>query len=321
MGLIDSEIDMLQIEKRIRGRVKQQMEKSQREYYLNEQMKAIQKELGDMEDAPNEIADLENKIAESGMSAEANEKATSELNKLKMMSPMSAEAAVVRNYIDWLVKVPWKKAVQDLAQPREGRERFSRKITTGWRRSRSESSSTWPCSSGSRSSRDRFCVSSDLRVSVRPRWVRVLPGRRTANSCVCPWVECAMKPRFGVTAAPISARCRARLCRTSARSEFVIRCSCSMRSTRCRWTFAVTLRRLCSRFSIRNRIHDVRRSLSRSGFRRVRRHVRLHGQYIEHSRAVAGSHGGDQDSRLYRGREAEHCAQLSDREAAGRRTA
>ncbi|MAF84612.1 MAG: endopeptidase La [Chromatiales bacterium] len=109
MGLIDSEIDMLQIEKRIRGRVKQQMEKSQREYYLNEQMKAIQKELGDMDDAPNEIADLEKKIADSGMSSEAHEKVTSELNKLKMMSPMSAEAAVVRNYIDWLVKVPWKK--------------------------------------------------------------------------------------------------------------------------------------------------------------------------------------------------------------------
>ncbi len=109
MGLIDSEIDMLQIEKRIRGRVKQQMEKSQREYYLNEQMKAIQKELGDMDDAPNEIADLERKVAESGMSTEANEKATSEINKLKLMSPMSAEAAVVRNYVDWLVKVPWKK--------------------------------------------------------------------------------------------------------------------------------------------------------------------------------------------------------------------
>ncbi len=109
MCLIDAEIDMLQIEKRIRGRVKQQMEKSQREYYLNEQMKAIQKELGDMEDAPNEIADLENKIADAGMSDEAREKATSELNKLKLMSPMSAEATVVRNYIDWLLKAPWKK--------------------------------------------------------------------------------------------------------------------------------------------------------------------------------------------------------------------
>ncbi|NND37195.1 MAG: endopeptidase La, partial [Gammaproteobacteria bacterium] len=108
MGLIDAEIDMLQIEKRIRGRVKQQMEKSQREYYLNEQMKAIQKELGEMEDAPNEIAELEQKIEDSGMPQEARDKATSEINKLKMMSPMSAEAAVVRNYVDWLVKVPWK---------------------------------------------------------------------------------------------------------------------------------------------------------------------------------------------------------------------
>ncbi|MCC7330308.1 MAG: endopeptidase La [Gammaproteobacteria bacterium] len=108
LGLVDTEIDMLQIEKRIRGRVKQQMEKSQREYYLNEQMKAIQKELGDMEDAPNEIADLEQKIARAGMSQEARDKATAELNKLKMMSPMSAEATVVRNYIDWLVKSPWR---------------------------------------------------------------------------------------------------------------------------------------------------------------------------------------------------------------------
>ena len=105
LGLIDGEIDMLRIEKRIRGRVKQQMEKSQREYYLNEQMKAIQKELGEMEDSPNELAELEQKIKAAGMSKEAKEKATSELNKLKLMSPMSAEATVVRNYIDWLVKV------------------------------------------------------------------------------------------------------------------------------------------------------------------------------------------------------------------------
>jgi len=107
--IIDGEIDVLQIEKRIRGRVKQQMEKSQREYYLNEQMKAIQKELGEMEDAPNELADLETKIEKAGMSKEAKEKASSELNKLKLMSPMSAEATVVRNYVDWLLKAPWKK--------------------------------------------------------------------------------------------------------------------------------------------------------------------------------------------------------------------
>jgi len=109
MGMMESEIDLLQVEKRIRGRVKRQMEKSQREYYLNEQMKAIQKELGDMDDVPNELEELEQKIEKAGMSAEAKTKARSELNKLKMMSPMSAEATVVRNYLDWLLGVPWKK--------------------------------------------------------------------------------------------------------------------------------------------------------------------------------------------------------------------
>ena len=106
---IEEEIDLLQVEKRIRGRVKRQMEKSQREYYLNEQMKAIQKELGDMDESPNEVEELAKKIESAGMSKEARGKATAELNKLKMMSPMSAEATVVRNYVDWLVNVPWKK--------------------------------------------------------------------------------------------------------------------------------------------------------------------------------------------------------------------
>jgi ATP-dependent Lon protease len=109
LAVIEGEMDVLQIEKRIRGRVKQQMEKSQREYYLNEQMKAIQKELGDLDDAPNEIGELEKRIKAAGMPKEAREKANSELAKLKLMSPMSAEATVVRNYVDWLVKAPWKK--------------------------------------------------------------------------------------------------------------------------------------------------------------------------------------------------------------------
>ncbi len=108
MALIESEIDLLDVEKRIRGRVKKQMEKSQREYYLNEQMKAIQKELGDMDDVPNELEELQNKINDSGMPKEAKEKADAELNKLKMMSPMSAEASVVRGYLDWIIGVPWK---------------------------------------------------------------------------------------------------------------------------------------------------------------------------------------------------------------------
>jgi len=109
MTLMEGENDLLEMEKRIRGRVKKQMEKNQREYYLNEQVKAIQKELGDMDDAGNEIDELEKKIKAAGMSKDARAKADAELNKLKLMSPMSAEATVVRNYIDWMVGVPWKK--------------------------------------------------------------------------------------------------------------------------------------------------------------------------------------------------------------------
>ena len=109
INLMETEIDLLNVEKRIRGRVKSQMEKSQREYYLNEQMKAIQKELGEMDEAPNEMEELNSKIAKSGMPRDTRKKADAELNKLKMMPPMSAEATVVRNYIDWLVNVPWKK--------------------------------------------------------------------------------------------------------------------------------------------------------------------------------------------------------------------
>ena len=109
MGLIEGEIDLLRIEKRIRGRVKQQMEKSQREYYLNEQMKAIQKEMGDLEEGGSELEELEKRIEQAGLPAEARKKAETELGKLRMMSPMSAEATVVRNFLDTLLSAPWKK--------------------------------------------------------------------------------------------------------------------------------------------------------------------------------------------------------------------
>jgi len=108
LGLMESEISVLQVEKRIRSRVKRQMEKTQREYYLNEQMKAIQKELGD-EEGRDELADLEDKISKTKLSKEAREKAQHELKKLRQMSPMSAEATVVRNYLDWLLSIPWSK--------------------------------------------------------------------------------------------------------------------------------------------------------------------------------------------------------------------
>ncbi|UWN48043.1 Lon protease [Alcanivorax sp. ALC70] len=109
VALMESDMDVLKVEKRIRGRVKKQMEKSQREYYLNEQMKAIQKELGDLDESGNELEDLEKKIESVGMPKDAKEKTRNELNKLRMMSPMSAEATVVRSYLDWMTSVPWKK--------------------------------------------------------------------------------------------------------------------------------------------------------------------------------------------------------------------
>ncbi|HLI17774.1 MAG TPA: endopeptidase La [Rhodanobacteraceae bacterium] len=109
VGLVESELDLQQVEKRIRGRIKTQMEKSQREYYLNEQMKAIQKELGDIEEGGNDIDALAKKIDDAGMPKEVLAKAKAEFNKLKHMPPMSAEATVVRNYLDWLTGVPWKK--------------------------------------------------------------------------------------------------------------------------------------------------------------------------------------------------------------------
>jgi ATP-dependent Lon protease len=109
MAMMESEIDILQVERRIRGRVKKQMEKSQREYYLNEQMKAIQRELGELDDAPDEFEAINRKIESAQMPDEAKTKASAELSKLKMMSPMSAEATVVRSYIDWLTQVPWKQ--------------------------------------------------------------------------------------------------------------------------------------------------------------------------------------------------------------------
>ncbi|MFZ2100483.1 MAG: endopeptidase La, partial [Oricola sp.] len=109
LGHMESEISVLQVEKRIRSRVKRQMEKTQREYYLNEQMKAIQKELGDGEDGHNEVAELEERVAKTKFSKEAREKVEAELKKLKQMSPMSAEATVVRNYLDWMLSIPWNK--------------------------------------------------------------------------------------------------------------------------------------------------------------------------------------------------------------------
>jgi ATP-dependent Lon protease len=170
---LEREVDILNVDKRIRGRVKRQMEKSQRDFYLNEQVKAIQKELGEGEDGAD-IEEIEKKIKAAKMPKEARKKAEAELKKLKLMSPMSAEATVVRNYIDVLVGLPWSKKTKikhDLATPRK----CSTKTTTAWRRSRTASSNTLPCSSAWTRSRRPSCAWSALRAWARPRWASPSP--------------------------------------------------------------------------------------------------------------------------------------------------
>jgi hypothetical protein len=171
---LETELDILQVEKRIRGRVKRQMEKSQREYYLNEQVKAIQKELGEGEDGAD-LEEMEKKIKAAGMTKEAMAKAQAELKKLKLMSPMSAEATVVRNYIETLVGCRGRRSPAS-ARIWPKRKRCWIPSTTAWRRSRNASLSILLSSSVWTSSRRRSCVWSALRVSARPRSVSRLPS-------------------------------------------------------------------------------------------------------------------------------------------------
>ena len=140
---MQGEISVMQVEKRIRSRVKRQMEKTQREYYLNEQLKAIQKELGDTEDGRDETAELEDRIKETKLTKEAREKANAELKKLKSMSPMSAESTVVRNYLDWLISIPWKngRVSAKICGPRW---RFSMRTIMVLRRLKNAYLSIWP---------------------------------------------------------------------------------------------------------------------------------------------------------------------------------
>ena len=245
LSLMESEISVLQVEKRIRTRVKRQMEKTQREYYLNEQMKAIQKELGD-EDGKDDLGELEERIKNTKLSKEARDKATAELKKLRQMSPMSAEATVVRNYLDWLLSIPWgkrSKVKKDLA----ARKTCSTPIISDWRRSKSASSNISPCRPGPTSSLARSSASSVLPASARPRSANRSRARRDASSCACRLAACATKRRFAAIAEPISAPCPARSSSRCARPRPPIRSSCSTRSTRWAWISAAIRPRRCWR--------------------------------------------------------------------------
>ena len=162
--MLDIEIEKLNVDRTIQGRVKRQMEKAQKEYYLNEKIKAIQKELGRGE--KSEIDELKKKIEASGMTKDASDKAMAELKRLENMPPMSAESTVSRNYLDWLLAVPWKKKskeIRDLNLP----SKCWNRTTTAWRRSRSASWNSWPCAAWCRIRRAPSFASSDLPASAR----------------------------------------------------------------------------------------------------------------------------------------------------------
>ena len=216
MAQMESEIDILKVEKRIRGRVKKQMEKSQREYYLNEQIKAIQKELGDLGESEDELSEVEQRIIKAGLPAEARKKVDGELRKLRQMSPMSAEATVVRSYIDWMLGVPWKKRNRVRIDLKEARDILDADHF------------------GLEEVKDRILeyLAVQSRVKQLNGAVLCLVGPPGVGKTSWPWAACVMRPKFVATAARISAPCRASSSRKYQKLVFVTHCSCLMKLTR-----------------------------------------------------------------------------------------
>ncbi len=257
LELMQAEIEILQVERKIRSRVKKQMEKSQKEYYLNEQMQAIQKELGgERDELKNEIVEIEDKIKQKPLSIEARDRAKKELKKLKAMHPTSAEATVVRNYIDWILGLPWGEK-SDESFDIESAERILDEDHYGLKRIKERILEHLAVQAMTRGVRHGLrgpilCFvgppgvgKTSLGPSIAAPWA--------ASSCACRSAACATRPRSAATGAPTSARCRARSSSRSRRSARATRCSCSTRSTRCRATSAATRRRRCSRCSTRSR--------------------------------------------------------------------
>ena len=207
---MESEIGVLQVEKRIRNRVKRQMERTQREYYLNEQLKAIQKELGEGEDGKDETAELEDKIKKTRFTKEAREKAMAELKKLRTMSPMSAEATVVRNYLDWMLSIPWKKrskikndvvaAEKVLDADHFGLDKVKERIIEYLAVQ----------SRGPKVRGPILCLVGAPGVGKTSLGKSIAQGDGAAISSACRSAACGTRPRCAATGAPTSARCPAR---------------------------------------------------------------------------------------------------------------
>jgi ATP-dependent Lon protease len=258
---LEHEVDILQVEKRIRGRVKRQMEKSQREYYLNEQVKAIQKELGEGEEGAD-LEELAKKVEAARMPKEARKKADAELKKLRLMSPMSAEATVVRNYIDTLVGLPWSKkskvkhdltfAEGVLNEEHYGLDKVKERILEYLAVQQRVDKVKAPI----------LCLVGPPGVGKTS--LGRSPVQPDASSCAWPWAACVTKLKSVATAALTSARCRARCCRAWARWVCAIHCSCLTRSTSWAWTSVATHRRRCWKCSTLSRTTPAVTITSRS---------------------------------------------------------
>jgi len=211
LSLIKMEIEVFQMDQRIKSRVKEQMEKTQKNYYLNEQMRAIKKEMGSEDEAADEIKELEAKIKNKKMSKEGTEKTAQELKKLKMMTPMSAEATVVRNYIDWILSLPWYETTEVQDELDEAEKRYSMRIITGLRNQKNGYWNIWRFRPWSKRSAARFCALSGLPGSGRPHWPNPLPEPPAANMSAFHWAEFGMKLKSGATAGPTLEPCRVKL--------------------------------------------------------------------------------------------------------------
>ena len=203
-GILEIEVDKLQVDRRIQSRVKKQMEKAQKEYYLNEKMKAIQKELGRKEEKGNEIDELKKKIEQAKMPKDVEEKAVQELKRLDAMPPMSAEATVSRNYLDWLIAVPWYKRSRESRNLKRA-EQILNEDHYGLEKVKDRISNSWPCGRWSESPGAPFSPSPALLAWARPRWPSRSPEPPTGSSSASRWAACGMKLRSGATGAPTSA--------------------------------------------------------------------------------------------------------------------
>ena len=206
--VLDMEIEKLNMDRSIQGRVKRQMERAQKEYYLNEKIKAIQKELGRGE--KSEFDDLKKKIEAAGMPKDVFDKAMQELKKLEAMPPMSAESTVSRNYLDWLLAVPWKKKSKETRSIDTAEKVLERGPLRPGKNQGAHPRVSRRAPTRQKSRRDRSSASSGLPAWARPRSACPSPRPPAASLCACRWAGCGMRRRSGATAAPTSAHCPAR---------------------------------------------------------------------------------------------------------------